>query len=118
MEIIAFQVGIFVIIIFCGLLGNSTRNIVTILVILFTMVMVFTNGLMIIQFITIGVAFMVSKSISTSNETLEISDYEKYQRDQAKLNKTTLSEYIGLTFLAIFGLLFLGVIILNLLGVE
>lgn len=69
MEVLAFQIVIFIIIIVAGLASSSARNITVGLIALFTIIMVFSSPLMIIQFATIIIAFIISKSFE--NEKVE-----------------------------------------------
>jgi hypothetical protein len=92
MEVLIFQIGILLIIIICGFFGKSARNTATVLFLIFTVIMVFTSRLMIIQFITIGLAYLISNSISGDRKKL-VPEYEKLS--QINSNKTSLSEKIG-----------------------
>ncbi|WP_323028574.1 hypothetical protein [Gelidibacter japonicus] len=65
MEVLAFQIVIFIIIIVAGLASSSARNITVGLIALFTFIMVFSSPLMIIQFATIIFAFLISKSFGS-----------------------------------------------------
>jgi hypothetical protein len=64
MGILLYQIGIFIAIqlsTFYG--GKSTRNVAIILITIFTLLQVFTSQLMILQFITIFISYLVSKNI-------------------------------------------------------
>lgn len=98
MEVLLFQLGIAAIIIIAGLFGKIARNTITILVVIFTAVMVFTSGLMILQFITIGISFFISKSITS-------------KKDKHSDNDSSCMERIGCAMLALFAILFLLAII-------
>lgn len=78
MEVLAFQIVIFIIIMIAGFINNSTRNFAVALAVLFTIVMVFTNALMIIQFITILISFIISRSINnTKNSNKAVESYKR-----------------------------------------
>ena len=75
-EVIYFQTAIFIAIVFVGFFGDSARNGITVIAGLFTIVMVFTSALMLLQFGTIIFAYIVSVSLSGSDE----SDSSKKKR--------------------------------------
>ncbi|MCR8667946.1 hypothetical protein NO995_09655 [Aestuariibaculum sp. M13] len=103
MEVLYFQVGIFLIIVIAGLFGNSSRNTATILAIIFTIAMVFTSQLMIVQFITIVISYIVSRSISKNSKDKNLDDYEKYR--QKNQNKTSFGDKLGCIFISLLALL-------------
>ena len=60
MEVLIYQVVIAVLILVAGTFGKKSRNIVTIIICLFTIIQVFTLKLAVLQFITIFVAYVLS----------------------------------------------------------
>lgn len=83
MEVLIFQIAIFFIILISGYYGNYSRNIVTILLVIFTIVMVFTTKLMVIQFLTIGVAYFISTSSKSKTSQKSISpDKDEWSNGQ------------------------------------
>ncbi len=74
MGILIYQIGIFLAIqlsTFYG--GKSTRNVAIILISIFTILQVYTNQLMILQFITIFISYLVSRNIlgKSNGETID-----------------------------------------------
>jgi len=64
MEIILFQIGVFVAIIIIGLFGKKARIGICVFLLIFTMLAVFTSGLMMLQFITIGLGYWASSAMA------------------------------------------------------
>jgi len=60
MEVLIYQVVIAVIILLAGSFGKKSRNVVTFIICLFTVVEIFTFKLAILQFITIFLAYAFS----------------------------------------------------------
>ena len=60
MEVLIYQIVIACIILISGYSGIRTKNITTIILILFTLTHVFMPWLMILQFITIGISYSVA----------------------------------------------------------
>ncbi|MEP7092754.1 MAG: hypothetical protein ABI793_01765, partial [Flavobacterium sp.] len=60
MEILAFQIVIFLLIFIAGYSGLKSLNVVSLFLVLFTCFMVFTSKLMTIQFFTILIGYSLS----------------------------------------------------------
>jgi hypothetical protein len=60
MAILFYQIGIFFIIQIAALFGRKVRNIAVVLIIIFTLLQVFASSLMIIQFFTIIIGYVIS----------------------------------------------------------
>ncbi|MBL7471363.1 hypothetical protein [Robertkochia sediminum] len=69
MEVIIFQLGVFAAIFIGALFGRGGRNLAIIALSIFTIVMVFTTWLMILQFITIYMAYEFTEGILDRMET-------------------------------------------------
>ncbi|WP_341220151.1 pentapeptide repeat-containing protein [Polaribacter atrinae] len=63
MGILIYQIGIFIAIQLSAYFGKNSRNIATIIISVFTILQVFTNQLMILQFCTIAISFFLSKTL-------------------------------------------------------
>src|SRR5690606_2718144 len=88
MEVLLFQIGIFIIISIAGYKGLIQLNVVTILIVIFTIVMVKTSPLMILQFFTIILSYSFSLNrIKKSKENL-------YRPSIAKPRKMSSAEII------------------------
>lgn len=75
MDVLGFQCFFFVVILLSAVFGKKARNLVCITSALFTLVMVFTNWLLILQFATIIVAFFVTETfVNDSRENLNKLD--------------------------------------------
>lgn len=68
MEVLSYQLFFIIFISFSSLFGKTARNWVVILSVVFTFFAVFTSGLMILQFISIGVGFLVSERVISKIE--------------------------------------------------
>jgi hypothetical protein len=68
MEVLAYQIVIFLIIYINGYFDKTTKNLITLLAVAFTIVMVFTTGLAILQFLTIFIAYAISPNKVKENE--------------------------------------------------
>ena len=68
MEVLSYQLFFIIFISLSSLFGKTARNWVVILSVVFTFFAVFTSGLMIIQFISIGIGFLISESIGSKIE--------------------------------------------------
>lgn len=78
MEVLGFQIFFFLLILFVALFGRKARNIVVIGSILFTVIMVFTNWLIILQLVTIFIAYIITENyVEKSVENLQNID-KKY----------------------------------------
>lgn len=71
MAILFYQLGIFIVIQVAASFGKNSRNTAVVLVSIFTILQVFTSGLMILQFITIFVSYSISNSWFFSSEKKE-----------------------------------------------
>ena len=75
MEVLGFQIFFFTIILISGLFGRTARNTVTIGSVIFTFIMVFMNWLILLQLITIGIAFSLTQHyLAKSQKKLENND--------------------------------------------
>lgn len=75
MEVLGFQLFFFALILASGLFGRKIRNVVTIISIIFTLVMVFMTWLIILQFVTIAIAFIITqKYVQETSLKLESAD--------------------------------------------
>lgn len=88
MGILFYQIGIFIAIQVAAFFGKSSRNIAIILISIFTLLQVYTSGLMILQFITIFVSYIVSKNIIGNNENTTEKTNKKFGREMGQLPKT------------------------------
>lgn len=78
MEILVFQISIFLIIVFAGYKGKIYLNLISTLIILFTITMVNTDKLMIIQFITIVLSYLFTlNKIEANKNTTKTTFYSK-----------------------------------------
>lgn len=68
MGIIIYQVGIFIAIQIAAMFGRNSRNTAIILISLFTILQVYTFGLMFFQFITIGISYYFAKKWFSKND--------------------------------------------------
>lgn len=67
MEVLLFQIGVFIVIFFVGAFGKKPRIYICIAIGIFTLFAVFTTGLAILQFITIFIAYSVSENLADPN---------------------------------------------------
>jgi len=67
MKVLAFQIAILAIMLIFGSFGNAARNKTAILLVIFTIVMVFMSWLIILQLITIFAGYTLSQNLSDSN---------------------------------------------------
>lgn len=63
MAVLGFQIFFILLIALSSFFGKSTRNWIILISVIFTIFAVFTSGLMIIQFISIFIGFLISESI-------------------------------------------------------
>ncbi|MFI8379599.1 hypothetical protein [Leeuwenhoekiella sp. NPDC079379] len=104
MEVLVFQVGIFLAIIVLGAFGKKIRNGALIFFSVFTVVMVFTSGLMILQFLTIFLAYLVTDGLYSKKEE-NINDVYIPQKNNDKESKGCLRAFFWI--LLIFFIWFL-----------
>jgi len=88
MGILLYQIGIFIAIQVAAFFGKSSRNIAIILISIFTLLQVYTSGLMILQFITIFVSYIISKNIIGNNDNTTENSNTKFGREMGELPKT------------------------------
>lgn len=67
MEVLIFQIGVFILIFIVGALGRKARIYICLALGVFTLFAVFKTGLAIIQFITIFIAYSVSNNLADRN---------------------------------------------------
>lgn len=63
MAVLGFQIFFILLIALSSLFGKSTRNWTILISIVFTIIAVFTSGLLILQFISIFIGYLISESI-------------------------------------------------------
>lgn len=102
MEIIVFQISIFLIITYSGYKGKIYLNLISTLIILFTIVMVNTNKLMIIQFITIILSYLITlNKIETNKNTTKNTFYsEPTRKSKLEIILRILINLIGITVIS------------------
>ena len=76
MEVLGFQVLFFVVILVSGLFGRKARNFVVIASLIFTVIMVFMTWLIILQFVTIIVAYFITENYVESSKK-KLDDIDK-----------------------------------------
>lgn len=69
MAVLLYQIGIFVAIQIAAIFGKNARNVALVLISIFTILQIFMSWLLLLQFITILIAFIVSESIIKKNES-------------------------------------------------
>jgi hypothetical protein len=69
MEVLLYQVGIFLAILIAGKLGKNARITAIVLICIFTVLQVYMSWLLILQFITIIISYLISKSLSKAEKT-------------------------------------------------
>jgi uncharacterized membrane protein SpoIIM required for sporulation len=113
MEVLIWQIGVLLTIVIIGFFGKSARIGITAFAVLFTIVMVFTSGLMILQFATIGLGYWLSDSLVKEKE-IELTREQRYRIAKAKESSTnTFSakfKQVGCMF--VFGLILIGLLTL------
>lgn len=85
MAIFFYQIGILITIQISAFFGKYARNVAIVLISIFTILQVFTSGLMILQFITIFISYIMSEGIIDGNKKHEAE-------------KNLSAEYIGRAF--------------------
>ncbi|MGV8947702.1 MAG: hypothetical protein ACOH1N_14840 [Lutibacter sp.] len=68
MAVLLYQIGIFVAIQIAAMFGKKTRNTALVLISIFTILQVFMSWLLLLQFITIFISYMVSNKIFFDEE--------------------------------------------------
>lgn len=89
MEVLIYQIVIAVLILVAGTFGKKSRNIVTIIICLFTLIQVFTLKLAVLQFITIFVAYVFSigyeeKKVEEKKEEFNYYVVDKKDKEKSK----------------------------------
>lgn len=99
MEVLIFQIVIFLIITYAGYKGTNTLNIISILLVIFTIAMVKTSPLMILQFITIavGYVFCLKKNEKYENNNYSQTPYKYVCEPQKSVFELILRIIINLT---------------------
>ena len=86
-----YQIGIFIAIQIASFFGKNSRNVAIVLISIFTLLQVFTSGLMILQFATIFISYLVSKNIlenqNNISEKSEMKSEVKFGREFGELPK-------------------------------
>ena len=67
MNVLLFQLGIFITIVIASFFGKKTRDTVVVLISIFTLVQVFMSWLLLLQFVTIFIAFMITDKDKSKN---------------------------------------------------
>lgn len=95
MGIFLYQIGIFIAIQIAAAFGKSSRNVAIVLISIFTILQVYTSGLMILQFLTIIVSYYFSKSIVESDKNKNQNNKPKQTNYAAKteFDMSNLSDY-------------------------
>jgi hypothetical protein len=104
MEILIYQILICIIIFFSGAFGGKARNITTIGLCLFTLIEVFTVKLAILQFITIFIAYAISRGYEEKkNETKEEFNYYVIDKKEEEKSKSGFGSF-SIIFIIIISL--------------
>lgn len=74
MDVLLYQIGIFLAIQIAALFGKSSRNTAIILISIFTILQVFMSWLLLLQFITIYISYNISKNLFFSNRNEKLDD--------------------------------------------
>ena len=75
MEVLSFQIFFIIFISLSSIFGRTARNWVVIISVVFTVFAIFTSGLMILQFLSIAIGFLISESIISKIENnREVAD--------------------------------------------
>ena len=97
MAVLFYQIGIFLAIIISATFGKKSRNTAVILISIFTILQVFMSWLLLLQFITIFIAYSFSNNIANS-KTKKKSTLEKEKNTEKEfLNKNQEVEYSKLS---------------------
>lgn len=116
MGVLLYQAAIFIIIIFSGYSSKKSLNTATIIIVVFTLFHVFVPWLMVLQFVTIGVSYVVARGLTIRNKEQKESIY-KYNKSSVKKDESFwFSRVLGVMIL--IGVL-LGIIysIISLIGI-
>lgn len=93
MEVLGFQVLFFFLILISGLFGRKARNLVVIGSLIFTVIMVFMTWLIILQFFTIIIAYIITeKYVGSSEEKPEVihkPEIRTVREQPADINQST-----------------------------
>lgn len=95
MTILLYQIGIFFSIQLAAIYNRKSRNVAVLLIIVFTLLQVYTSGLMILQFITIYISYKISKNLITNKrkeKNIE-RNYDVNQEVGQQLNTNKYPKY-------------------------
>lgn len=101
MEVLIYQVVIAILILLAGSFGKKTRNIVTIVICLFTIIQVFTLKLALLQFFTIFVAFMYSKNQEEKKIIEKKEEFNYYVIEKESENESSSSTFFKIFIVVI-----------------
>ncbi|MGL2994455.1 XAC2610-related protein [Flavobacterium sp. TSSA_36] len=101
MEVLFYQVGIAILILLAGNFGKKTRNIVTIVICLFTIIEVFTLKLALLQFFTIFVAFLYSKNQEEKKIIEKKEEFNYYVIEKKSENEASSSTFFKIFIVVI-----------------
>lgn len=100
MEILAFQLLVFALLLISSLFGRKVRNGLALIIAVFTIFAVFMSWLIILQFITIVISLVISESIIIDRE------HRKEQRKQEGTQSSSSGSKIFIAILVISALLY------------
>ena len=101
MEVLIYQVVIAILILLAGSFGKKTRNIVTIVICLFTIIEVFTLKLALLQFFTIFVAFLYSKNQEEKKIIEKKEEFNYYVIEKESENEASSSTFFKIFIIVI-----------------
>lgn len=88
MSILFYQIGIFLAILIASIFGQKSRNTAVIVISIFTVLQIYVDWLLILQFITILVAYHISNSISSEEKTKkDTNNLEQFLHSDYGLSK-------------------------------
>lgn len=119
MNVLLFQLGIFITIVIASFFGKKTKDAVVVLISIFTLIQVFMSWLLLLQFITIFIAYMVTdKDESATVTKIEDKNYEPgifyktIKKTEEVKEKANRGFDIGCGFLGVVVALFLIIALL------
>lgn len=101
MEVLIYQVVIAILILLAGSFGQKTRNVVTLIICLFTIIEVFTIKLALLQFFTIFVAFLYSKNYEDKKNIKQKEEFNYYVIEKESKNETSSSPFFKIFIVVI-----------------
>lgn len=104
MEILLYQIIIAFAIVLIGTFGTKARNLITLLACIFTIVMIFTLSLAILQFITIFIAYYISSSIRINQDNSKKN--KKFETESISRKHTNPQSLIYIFIIIIIGIIF------------